>query len=240
MVMLLLVFVFFVFGILFTDAVTGHFKENPGPWEENSVEFMLNARFGTLLGTMATLFGSICGGVNWIDVLDSLASISIIWAFLFAFYMSFCLFAMLNVMTGVFCQGAIESAERDQEMLVHAVVQDRASYKDSLTKLFASIDDDKSGYVNIKEFEHHFSDESVLSIFRALNLDHHDAWELFAAIDSNQSGTIDAEEFLDGCMHLRGPAKAINLAGVRRDVLKIKQDMQELMEFVHQRSNGRI
>jgi len=32
--MLLLVFVFFVFGILFTDTVTDHLMDNPGPWPE--------------------------------------------------------------------------------------------------------------------------------------------------------------------------------------------------------------
>jgi len=193
-----------------------------------SAEAVLNINFGSLLTAMRTLFGCICGGVEWILVVAALDSINQVWSSLFMFYISFCLFAMLNVMTGVFCQGAIEGAERDQEMLVHTVMSDRSVYLDGLRKLFEVIDDDNDGSVTVKEFEEHFNDDAVRSLFLALQLDPADAWELFVAIDGDGSGTIDAAEFLDACLYLRGPAKAINLAGVKRDVMKMKLQIDEI------------
>eukprot|EP00931_Biecheleriopsis_adriatica_P079580 TRINITY_DN52988_c0_g1_i1.p1 TRINITY_DN52988_c0_g1~~TRINITY_DN52988_c0_g1_i1.p1 ORF type:complete len:568 (+),score=105.06 TRINITY_DN52988_c0_g1_i1:34-1737(+) len=236
--LLLLLFFVFVFGILFTDAVSVHMATEEAVLNTDPAHLdVLNTRFNSLTKTMLTLFAAICGGVEWIKAVEALESVGVVWSLLFIFYMCFCLFALLNVVTGVFCQGAIESAERDQEMLVHAVLQDKQTYTEGLKNLFSRIDDDGSGFVTIKEFENHFNDTAVRNVFEALQLDPADAWELFAAIDLDGDGTIDASEFLEGCIHLRGTAKAINVAALRRDISKLRFFIDEigaLLQSVHE------
>merc|ERR1719440_1645900 len=48
--------------------------------------------------------------------------------------------------------------------------------------------------------------------FKSVDLDPSEARSLFKLMDADQSGTVEAEEFVMGCLRLRGTAKAIDLA----------------------------
>eukprot|EP00928_Gymnodinium_smaydae_P073259 TRINITY_DN56499_c0_g1_i1.p1 TRINITY_DN56499_c0_g1~~TRINITY_DN56499_c0_g1_i1.p1 ORF type:complete len:522 (-),score=30.56 TRINITY_DN56499_c0_g1_i1:12-1577(-) len=229
--MLLLTFVLFVFGIMFTDIVTSHTLSRLSDGDDLSDDF-LKESFGSLDASMLTLFATISGGLEWKELYVALNGVSTFWAIAFLGYLTFCMFAVLNVMTAVFCQAAIQSAERDHDHLVQSVLEDRHLYIDGLQKLFASIDDDGNGCVTIKEFEAHFNDEAVRCVFRALELDPSDAWELFATLDRDGSGTIDADEFLEGCLYIRGVAKAVNLAALARDISKMRTSMNVLANAI--------
>ena len=39
-----------------------------------------------------------------------------------------------------------------------------------------------------------------------------DIWGLFLLIDADHNGVVDLEEFINGCMQLRGPAKSLQVA----------------------------
>eukprot|EP00435_Cladocopium_sp_Y103_P065382 s625_g27.t1 len=174
-----------------------------------------------------TLFMSISGGLTWMDATMALAQISWIWVYVFSCYIAFSVFAVLNVMTGVFCQSAIKGAERDQEMVVQSLIMDKHQLKTSLGKLFQKMDDDQSGPRNLfgkltlAQFEKHFQDEEVRVLFEALEIGATDAWSLFLSLDHNEDYQIEPEEFLEGCLQLRGSAKAIDLFMLQRQVAKI-------------------
>ena len=42
--------------------------------------------------------------------------------------MAFAFFAVLNVVTGVFCQSAIDTAQRDKDLMVEAVKSNKELY----------------------------------------------------------------------------------------------------------------
>ena len=100
----LVVLIVYVFGILFTDTVSSHLAEFPQPWVPDSAEAVLNEYFGSLHKSMHSLFRSITSGLTWYVAAEALASINWFWACLFTIYIAFSLFAVLNVMTGVFLQ----------------------------------------------------------------------------------------------------------------------------------------
>ena len=43
----------------------------------------------------------------------------------------------------------------------------------------------------------------------SLGISTDDVWTLFMLIDNDDSGMVDIEEFVSGCMQLRGPAKSL-------------------------------
>lgn len=214
--MVLIVMIVYVFGIVFTTVVTAHLADHPSPWPANSEEAVLHEIFGSLHRSIHSLFRSISGGLTWNIAADALAKVSWFWAYLFTSYVSFLLFAVLNVMTGVFCHAAIESAQRDKEMAVQNVLMNRQRFEGMLMDLFRQIDEDGSGKITIGEFEGHFEDEAVKFLLHGLELEVEDAWTLFNLLDQDGDHDIDAGEFLDGCMHLKGNAKALEVAKVKR------------------------
>ncbi|CAE7194956.1 unnamed protein product, partial [Symbiodinium sp. CCMP2456] len=64
--------------------------------------------------SMLTLFLSITGGISWQDALAPLREISALAATAYLAYIIIAVFAILNVVTGVFCNMAIESARADK------------------------------------------------------------------------------------------------------------------------------
>lgn len=242
--MLLLVLIIYVFSILLTDAVNSHFDlKNPGEELPDQVEAELELRFGSLHRSMQTLFQCIAGGLSWAPTYLALEEISLIWAYLFLVYVSFCYFAVLNVMTGVFCHSAIQSANRDHELAMQAIWQDKERYAKTLQGIFEKMDADNNGSVNIKEFQNHFDDHEVRGLFSALELDASDAWTLFRALDANGDHEIMSQEFLDGCMVLRGFAKSIDVASFRQDSRHWYLDIMKALRHLQascQRSEGSV
>lgn len=45
----------------------------------------------------------------------------------------------------------------------------------------------------------------------SLGISTDDVWTLFMLIDNDDSGMVDIEEFVSGCMQLRGPAKSLQV-----------------------------
>ena len=71
---------------------------------------------------------------------------------------------------GVFCHSAITGAEKDQDLLVQSLLQEKETFRERLLQLFKTFDDDGNGIITLFEFETRFQDESVRALFEALEL----------------------------------------------------------------------
>merc|ERR1719222_707680 len=66
--------------------------------------------------------------------------------------------------------------------------------------------------ISREEFMSQLEDPDMCQWFTSLDIDPSEARALFLLLDTDESGAIDSEEFMQGCLRLRGPAKAIDLA----------------------------
>merc|ERR1712060_948924 len=111
------------------------------------------------------------------------------------------LLAMMNVVTGVFVESVVE----------HAKV-DRDTYLLNLVKtLFGRNTSEHGGMVSWEEFEDKLDDKYMQEFFMAIDVDLREAKTVFRLIDVDGSGSLDLEEFMNGCLRLRGPARALDL-----------------------------
>merc|ERR1719330_1099584 len=108
---------------------------------------------------MTTLFKSVCGGISWADAVDPLDGVVWYLGAVFYIYIAFAYFAVLNVVTGVFCQSAIESAQRDQDMVMHSIMANKKYHIEKVKNLFRNIDRDKSGSITLQELESRMESE---------------------------------------------------------------------------------
>lgn len=143
--------------------------------------------------------------------MSSLNMVGWVWTSLFILYISFCCFAVLNVMTGVFCHSAIAGAEQDHEFMVQSMVGEQERIRTVFCELFQMMDHDESGMITIKEFEHGFKVESTRAWFEALGIKAEDAWTIFRSLDRDGDHRIGISEFVEGCINIRGPAREVDL-----------------------------
>lgn len=235
--MLLMVIIIYVFAILFTQCVNdykvsvtyGGAEELDDIWAEK-----LDYHWGTLIDSMLSLYMSISGGVSWWDVSRPLKEVGSVWLCIFLVYISFVYFAVLNVVTGVFCQSAIECTQHDQDAMIQSFLANKNLYTQRFQELFKTLDSDRSGVVSKDEFMDHINNPSVQAYFATLELDASDAIQLFRLIDS-EDGTnegIDIEDFVMGCLRLKGNARSCDIARLMYENKALAKDIAELGLYI--------
>eukprot|EP00931_Biecheleriopsis_adriatica_P035076 TRINITY_DN20213_c0_g1_i1.p1 TRINITY_DN20213_c0_g1~~TRINITY_DN20213_c0_g1_i1.p1 ORF type:complete len:566 (+),score=91.69 TRINITY_DN20213_c0_g1_i1:115-1812(+) len=232
--MLLILVLTFSLGSAFTSLVSEHCRSEAilRTGSRNAIPECLNPElslfWGSLGQSMYTLFMSITGGLDWQHAAASLEAVSIVLTAGFNLYISFMFFAVLNVITGIVCQTAIESANADKDLAVLLQMQNQKRYAAMIRQIFKEIDRDGSDEITLDEFEEHLKDERLSAFFHSVDIDVSDAWTLFSLIDGDRSGCIDIEEFVAGCIQLKGPAKAVHIAKIGYEQRVLRQLIKEL------------
>mmetsp|Transcript_37441 Transcript_37441/g.66555 ORF Transcript_37441/g.66555 Transcript_37441/m.66555 type:complete len:738 (+) Transcript_37441:84-2297(+) len=230
----LLILIMYTFGVVFTQAAGDHLadKQSNGDALKGSddTEQSLKDYWGTLSTSMFTLFMSIAAGISWEYVVDPLADVSLIWAALFSGFIAFTYFAVLNIVTANFCQSAIDSAQHDQEMIIHSVIRQKRVYVNLLKRLFRQIDDNGSGQISLRELDVVFQNKEVKAYFSSLDLEPDDAWMLFKLLDADKGASLDMDEFVAGCMRLRGNAKKLDLARLIEENNFMARQLSDFMD----------
>eukprot|EP00435_Cladocopium_sp_Y103_P034463 s1481_g8.t3 len=92
--MVLLVLIIYAFAVLLAQVVNDHTVDQ-GESNQLGIDDAAAAEryFGSVQNTMLTLFMSISAGVNWEAVLAPLKTISLVWVFVYLFFIAFTYFA---------------------------------------------------------------------------------------------------------------------------------------------------
>ncbi|CAJ1413383.1 unnamed protein product, partial [Effrenium voratum] len=134
-------------------------------------------------------------------------------------------------MTGVFCHSAIKAAERDHEMVIQSLLQNKKDFRELVSNLFMKIDDLGLGMITISEFEKHFNDDAVRAFFESLEMGAADAWTLFVALDADGDNVISLKDFTERCMQLHGPARSVDLYALTQQNAKLRQQLQNIEDM---------
>merc|ERR1712003_213969 len=89
--------------------------------------------------SMAMLM-SVSGGLDWYDVLQPLAMVSIWYRPLFIIFVIFVLFGVLNVITGLFVEQALQI--RDRDLIVQAEMDNIDRFLTDMQDIFMEADAD--------------------------------------------------------------------------------------------------
>lgn len=189
-------------GVFLTQLVTDKLRSDP---EDLDALAELELYYTSLPSACMVLFQSFTSGVDWAQACDPLMEhISPLMGVLFVLFIAFVVFAMLNVITGVFVDSAVQSTAEEKD--AHMVTRLHA---------FLCRDDETGeaqGVLTWERFEARLDDPEIQLYFKTVDLDISEARGLFQLLDADQSGAVEAEEFVMGCLRLRGQAKAIDLA----------------------------
>lgn len=159
------------------------------------------------------------------EVGEPLVHINAIYGAVMGFFMFFTIFVVTNIITGIFVDTAIQSAQNDREEVIQEELHATQHHRVQLKRVFEEADLDRSGTLTVDEFEQHLQDSKVKAHFSSLGLHVDEARGLFRLLDMDRSNEIGIEEFLFGCMRLKGTASGIDLA-------TMMYENKRLVEFV--------
>jgi len=151
---------------------------------------------------------------------------------LFIFYILFAVFAVVNIVTGVFVDSATQSGKSDKEVVIHEELQSRKEYMKDLNALFQAMDADGDGTMTRAEFDKCLKLENTQAFFQSMKLDVRKAERLFDLVDSDHSGSVTIEEFINGCFDLHGEATSFDSKVMQVEVRYMKDNMSLVFDMV--------
>lgn len=216
----LLLLLMYILGIVVTEVVAEHRARSELVHRETLDE--LGYYYGNLFRTVLSLFESITGGQSWDCMLNPLIQeVSPFVAPMFCTYISICVFALMNSVTGVFCERAMQNVKADEEDFLANHMREAFQSKTP-----------SSDSISFKEFDELLETDEMKDYFKAINVDLSHANDIFQLLDVDKVGKIDFDEFIGQCLRLKGPAKSMDLILLMDETSRFIQKASAHMEAV--------
>merc|ERR1712136_402814 len=181
----------FLFAVIFMQGATQYIDQAES--SDANVEF-LETFFASMWMTFLSLFMSVTSGLSWWDVEVVLPEIHPVYGFLFVVYIATMVLSLLNIVTGICVNNALEMAQLDRDLMMKFELDRKAAYVGCLEKVFRELDQDHSG--NISFFE---------------------------ALDVDGSHELEIDEFVMGCLNLRGNVRNVDMNTLLRENKRLMQ-----------------
>eukprot|EP00439_Symbiodinium_sp_Y106_P036829 s1369_g4.t1 len=140
----------------------------------------------------------------------------------FVLYITVIAFAVIRVISAVFLKDTLDAAQNDAEHMVVDRLRKKAEYVEKLEIIFRAIDDSGDG-LGRRQCRRWLQVLRIAAYFQTLDLDVHEGAALFHLLD-NGDGEVTLEEFIDGIMRCKGPARAID-----QDLKQLDAKMAKLL-----------
>mmetsp|Transcript_4747 Transcript_4747/g.8401 ORF Transcript_4747/g.8401 Transcript_4747/m.8401 type:complete len:509 (-) Transcript_4747:108-1634(-) len=225
----------YMFAVCFTQAALFHLMELEQRTEYPSYRDDLVKHWGHLANSFWTLSLSVSSGLSWGEAANTLSYVSPVYCSLFIFYLCFMMFCMFNVITGFFCNDAIDMASADKEEMVAEQMRNKEKYMEFFRSIFSQMDLDGSGTMTFNELEVFMTNARFQAYLGYLKIDVSHAWTIFRLIDKDNSGVISVEEFIGGLLRLRGFAKTVDMKTVHHDLHRTNMVLSQFMDFAEDR-----
>lgn len=130
------------------------------------------------------------------------------------------------MITGLCCDYAIQNAVSDRDDAIRAQIRDKENWKEQFKSMFRSIDDDNSGEITDHELREILQDEEFQAYLAHLNVSVDDALDMLDIFDKDGDGTVSIDEFVMGCMRVKGQAKTMDIMRVRNDIEVVREKVE--------------
>jgi len=224
-------FIIFVFSIYFMQTTT-FFLATHGVLGKNSAKLI--EHWGSVAKSSYTLFLCMSGGISWVEISAPLLKIHWVHTAMLSFYMFFMTFVVTNIVMGIFVDSVIQSAQGDREEVVEVHMNEQSSALSQLREIFLDADEDGNRMITLEEFQERAKDPMVWANLLSLGLEVSEARGLFNLLDMDGSGSVGIEEFLMGCMRLKGYAKTIDLATLMYENKRLTHHATSFYKFARE------
>jgi len=201
-----LVFILYSAALFFMAGVTEAY-----PSANEEMQAAMHEYYGSVFETMLSLFMSVSGGHDWANRLQPFWSAMPLYPLVFVLFIFAMLFGMLNIVVASFCEAAAEASRHDRDAIIEHQITRARTIQADIRRFFEEADADGNRSISLAELRNHLKDDRIKAFFASLEIEVTQAEDLFYLLDEDDSGNIGFQEFIAGCMRLRGTATSMDL-----------------------------
>jgi len=229
--LVLLMFLLYVFALIFAQGVASHIAAEENYVYTQEVRQEMMDYFGSVGNSMLSLYLSVTGGNDWSVYYVVMTRIGSFYPAVFLSYTFFFIFALFNILTGVFVERAVAASLPDREELISEERKKLFQQVEDLRNLFKALDTDGSGKITKAEFINDMKDDRIVSYMNMIGLEMHDA-EHFFDIIADDCEEVDIDAFIEHSMAMRGNATALDM---RRQLIQTGKMAERLRVWDQER-----
>ncbi|CAE6923882.1 cac [Symbiodinium natans] len=166
-----------------------------------------------------SLYMAVTGGNDWVEYYLTVRQCGTFYDILFLLYTFFFVFALFNIMTGVFVERALTAALPDRDEMIWEEQKKLAKQVEEFKALCNQLDTDGSGTITKSEFKKHMRSDVMVSYMSSVGLEMHDVEHFFRTV-AGEDEEVSIDRFVEGCMAMRGNATALD---VQRQLFECKR-----------------
>lgn len=116
----------------------------------------------------------------------------------------------------------------NRELIMDEAISNRDSTVKEVIEIFLEADVDGSGALSWMEFQEFMNDERIKAFFMSLELDLSSISRIFNLLDPDGDQSLDPQEFVEGCIELRGNAKKVDVTLIQRELNDISEKLDKV------------
>jgi len=151
----------------------------------------------------------------------------------FLFFVALMLFLTLsvaNIIAGVFVSDAIEFAKCDREITLRGQMLEARQNMNDLHSLWCVLDVHQQQSLTRQQFHDQMRRPAVKQCCAKCNLDSSNVDALFNLIDVHHAGAVDMEEFIVGCMRVKGMSSEVDTGITVQETNTLTKHMNHAMK----------
>lgn len=189
--------------------------------------------YGTAYRAMYTMYEITLAG-NWpTRARPVLEYVDHRFAIFYVIYVTLIVFAVIRIITAVFLRETLEAANNDAEMIVQERLLQNARYVKKLEGIFAAMDESGDGLLTEDEMTQLLQNPRVQAYLQSMDLDVAEGQALFQLLQ-NGEGMVTYEDFIDGVLRCKGPARAIDQICLQCDVKSVADSLKSLVSSLEE------
>jgi hypothetical protein len=244
---------YYTFSIILLYGVVQYFEDTSGPpvaktFIQNGTtytilqdkadakhDYDIRQHFGSVWRSMRTLFQTMTGGYDWIEIADELKIVGYFNYYVLIVFIIFMVFGMLNIILGMFCEQAYNVAAADQDRVIAEEKKRSDGFIKDVKEVFYEIDVDGTGKISWEEFMTLSKDPRVQAYLHFLSVDAVDAMHLFKAFAGN-TDSVDIDVFVTELNRVKGDAFRHQVIGIEKDLLVNMKQTKLFLEWFKEKT----
>jgi hypothetical protein len=224
--LLVFAFILFFFAMYFVAAITQHAQQYADTVSMMDL-ILFDKHFGDFITGLRTLYFSTTGGNDWSVYYETVAITGWTHGAMYLFFIGFFQIAVLNVVTSVFVESVMETAQPDAEdRLLELQTSNNKFAADFYLLCRGLVDADELGEITYAQFHSLLKNAKVRDMLAVRGVDIHETRHFFDMIAMQEDGmedghrTISLEMLAAVCMRSKGVATSVDLLTARYDSKK--------------------
>jgi hypothetical protein len=212
-------------GIFFTEGSLSFCIRHGSLTDASTLQ--LREDFGSPFVSTLSFYKAMAGGQDWGELYRVIQPLGWVYQFAFLVFQVFSFIVLLNVVTAVFVESALQRSKRDHRFMVQTALKDNQDFLSTMKTIFRKMDRNGSGVIELAELKDQLHDKEIGAYFDSLGIDANQATNLFNLLDTDRNGSIDEDEFMFGCIRIKGEAKSLDVAIIHEEIKLSRESMFE-------------